>query len=777
MFKFKNMTSERLFFDNINGFDRGQYNLDFNNLNYIGNSSKNTVLHLMAMAQFKFDLYKPRILEILTNKLIDVNYINSRKRTCIIEAIKFKNWEFVKLVIENSDIDLSVVDDKELNAFQFSCYYDNPEIASLILDHINNIEYSDITVTSNISDLNERNKLIVKIYKKFYSSKSLYSTDDPEFKIYSENDFTISSDKVKGVGSYGVVNIAIEKSTGKEVVVKRFNNNINDKHFSDDIIKDVCFLKTLNRYGTSTKIYGIMYDSNGYIYMVMESLDKNLSEKIKLTSMLPKDIRETAFFDLLKEILICIDVNSKVGIIHCDTKDNNMMTDKNKNTRYIDYGFSYFLGISPYFYIANRPIHSGSYLSNDGYYHPVNKPVEYYDEDNLSIKFFSIEKGFTGLNIDIPSAAFMILTQTIGKHDNLYGVHEDTIYTNIKNVGVPYFCSANPRFSDKIKGQMIEMFGQSLTLTLMDMMKINPTERPTAREILNSKFFNNKLVIPEAIDLSSISLVNNNSISTNTIYNMTSRYNTISTQQYLRGGFVYYDDIYDHWKDVKVKLIRGKSEVRNLFTKVFSLANKRNISLDAFFSSVYYMCDRYSETNSLPPNSYERMCYIMMSYSKLYEDSGFDEDALINVMMASNMTKDEAIALCTEMFNNIKYDPTFFQMRPTMLFVGYIKFILMATCKESYINDIIGRFIVDLYKFITGSVGENITMKISDIVKKVYNELPGSIPINIGEQSDYKIKDNHVYYSKDNKKEIISSPPLLKLPPAKYSLNNNERIV
>lgn len=739
------MATEQNFLATIDPLDIYEYNQDFQDLRYVGKNSKNTILHLMGMATFKFDSYKPKIIKILSDKSIDVNRLNNRKRTCIIEALKYRNYEFVKLVIENSDIDLSKRDDKDIDAFDFACSDDQPDIANMILDHFKNVKTSYI---NNITNKDERGKIGFRIYANLSIPKLPHSTDDPNFKIYNENEFIIKTNSTNISGSYGVINIATEKSTGKDVVVKRFRNIIKDKYFTDDIIRDVCFLKTLNRYGTSTKVYGMMYDSKENIYMVMESLDKTLTDKIILIYTLSKNIREIGFLELIKDVLVCIDVNSKVGIIHCDTKENNMMTDNELRTRYIDYGFSYFLGISPFISNVDKEIHNGSYLSSDGDEN-ISSVVDYYDYFNIKNKLFSIKKGFTGLNLDIPSVAFMILSQTIRKTDSLYGVHDGTIYTDILHIKGTNNFSVNSINSNRIKNDMLNAFGVTVTEILMKMMEIDPNTRPTARELLNSHYFKMKeLVVPKNIELLPVIFPKTDSRAAKIIYSMAKKYDSISTEQYLRGGFIYYDDIYDHWKDVEITLVRSTPKLSTFFADALAFANSHGISFDTFYASIYYIYN-FSIDEASVNDIYPKFLYVMMSYSKLFEDSYLDQDILIKETMSySKCDKDQALNFCKNMFDIIKNDVRFFNIKPTMVFVNYIKFILMSTCNDSaIIGDIMGRFQIALYEFITRQTGNNVTGKISNIVKKIYDDLPNNIPFNIPEQSAYRIENSHIYHS------------------------------
>lgn len=714
----------------LSSFDQSDLNEYLKNLTdneYIGSKSGNTILHIMAILKEKFNEYRTKILTILINKTVNVNKLNKRRRTCIHEALKYFNYDFVKLVIENSDIDLSVIDDKNNDAFIFACERNNYEIASMIVDKVKSININSI---NSIRNLEERNMLLEKIYHKFYNDEKELPTEIPEFKIYNEKDFNIRIDSIKGSGTYGVVNIAIEKESGREVVIKRFKLEYNDLYLPTSAIRDIVFLQTLNRYGGSTKIYGIMIDNNNNFYMVMEHLDKILTSKIKFIYNFDIVRREKEYLKLIYNILTCIDFNSKAGIIHCDTKEDNIMTDNEGRIRYIDYGFSYYLGISPYLPNINDDIHIGNYLMKDGT--KSTDTICNFKDENTGRILFSIHKGYTGLNIDISSVAFMILWQTIRKNDNLYGSYNGKIYNKIRHINNSDDFLVSQSESDTYRTKMVDAFGQKLTDLLIRMMSIDSRERPNAKTLMNDPIFGKtKLRIPENIELVPLNYSKSNNMSEMIIYQMSARYNTESQNQYIRSGFVYYDEIYNHWKDETVTMMKDDFNHGNIFAKCFALASKHKISMDSFFNAIYYKYDLIERGLSKDTIDYNELIYIIMLYSKIYDDNDFDDNSVIYEIMAeSGWSKNMAKTFIEKIFNSIKRDPNFYIMKPTMLFVNYIKFILQAVCKdESTVSDIMSSFHIELYKEITGQKDLDTKIKISDIVKNVYDRLPNKIPI------------------------------------------------
>lgn len=725
------MSSSKTILVELDNFDRKEYDDDLKNDTYIGPKSNNTVLHIIAMVKERFDEFKERITYLLINKIVDINKVNYRGRNCIHIALKYSNFKFVKFVVNNFDINLNLPDDNDITCFDFACDRNNYEIASLILSRIYSYKTKYI---DNITNPIEREALLDQIYKKLQSIDNIFPNEDPVFKIYNRDDFEFYPGK-KGEGSYGFVRIVKEKSTGKELIVKKFDIDRQHLYLPTSIIRDVVFLRKLNKYGSTSKVYGVMNDKNGDFYMVMENLDLILSERIKTIYKLKPEKRKEQLFNLIKNVMECIDVNSSLGIIHCDTKENNVMTDKEGVVRFIDYGFSYYLGISPYIENINRVIHIGSYLADDGT-RTTNTLCDFRDENDTNKVLFSVDKGYVGLNTDIPSVAFMILSQTIGKKNDLYGSHNGKIYTNIRHIirSDDYIVSTFD--SKRIHDRMINTFGHELTELLISMMSIDSRERYNAKTLINDIFLKNPpLRIPDSIPLTPFTYKETDKVGEKIILQMAERYNTEASNQYIRSGFVYYDSIYDNWKDETIILERTDQASGNVFARCLSLASKHKISMDAYYNAVYYMynlMNKTSEDNKIQIR-YDLLIYLIMSYSKIYEENDFDYvDVIREIAKDKKITNDVSNELVLGLFKTLRTDPNFFQMKPTMVFVNYIKFILQSTCKDPLIlSDIMSRFQIELYKEITRQDGQTIEIKISDLVKNVYNKLPGKVEINI----------------------------------------------
>lgn len=704
---------------NIDADDLVEINGGFKNFNYIGKNTKNTYLHLLAIFSSNFSLYKDLILRIIDNNLIDVNSLNIKGRSCIHEAFKYSNYEFIKLIIKKTNINLSHKDINNHSPFCWACYRGDISMIIFILENGGSFEEGDLSYISNNSLRNQISKIL--IYKRIDYKQMINDDEMPEdyeFKIYRESDF-IFENRIIAEGSFGSIIIATDKNTGGKRILKKFKNDYTYSFLSDEI-RDIIFLKNLKRNKHVVQLYGIFL-INDDIYMVMEHLLVNIESVIEYNFYLDDiEERRKKFKKLLLETIKCVDANSQIGLIHCDTKSNNMMINDKGTVKYIDYGFSYYLGISPFVNNINKRIHIGTYLIDDGV-KKDNQLTEYYD--NKGNLLFKINKNYTSYNIDILSVAYMFISEIIG-YSNKHFTHKGILYSREEKSNI---CTNVNHYERKIE----EIFGTEIKNILYSMLEIDSSIRPMAKELINLPFFNERILnIPKNFELTDINF-------NDTFMNLYDPYNTINMKNYIRIGFIYFDDIKNHWKNKSIETICIKNN--NLF-KIFGnlkdLTFKYKICTDALFNTIYYIisCINRNERNTESPFSINDIIknknismYILLQYSNLYDDSSFNIDGLfIEVTKDESLTKIQFEKNCQKLANKIKADINFYNMTPTMFYVGYIKFILQ------YITKNLSRIKL-LYKNLTERIYENITtygkfednsITIEKLVIDSYNSLP-----------------------------------------------------
>jgi serine/threonine protein kinase len=157
-----------------------------------------------------------------------------------------------------------------------------------------------------------------------------------------------------GEGTYGETKLGTIKSTGEEIILKFFKDY--DRVLNDDITHELIFLTYLNQFpDTKTvKLYGyILDDSKPFdlkFGLVLEKLEKTLGGFTKRKKdddtafrgrLTPKEYK-LLFYKMLKGLA---NIHG-LGIVHNDIKLENIMISRT-DIRYIDFGLSKYLGITP----------------------------------------------------------------------------------------------------------------------------------------------------------------------------------------------------------------------------------------------------------------------------------------------------------------------------------------------------------------------------------------------------------------------------------------------
>lgn len=705
--------------------------LNFIDLNFVDKVTGNNILHLLAML--------PNIHENVLDRVLDgakekINDINNELKTPLVPAIKCCNIVFLNKVeklmkSKKVFIDMDKIIKGRLTYFSYACFTSNYDIIIKVLEMGSSFNKDDLGYITN-KDVMDNIVMIFLDGK--YTDIRYKDIDDSivEFKIYDLNDFIIQS--TSGEGTYGVARIVMNKQTGRECILKEFktreSKNGEEKLFINrDSIKDITFLRSLNRHNeAAAKIYGIIFSQTGY-YIVLEKLDrtwhdhfrilsKYSNNKVKYISLIKK---------LLKESLICIDRNSDAGIIHCDLKSDNMMIDGKGKAKFIDYGFSSFLGISGNISLISHTIHEGSYVTRDGSREGYTKE---YILDGQSVQ---IPKGYIGFNYDIASLGLMFIQGIFGH--NRYISHNGILYVNKEKLG-DNFTRENIQYTS-----LVNNYGQEIVNILMEMIEVNPNIRKTAKELLSNHIFDvtDRLVIPN-IELTNLRNVNK---SNKELLNNFRRYNTITSDNYKRCGFNNYDGIIETYQNDKFYLSKDTDIM--ILAKKFIIDNMSHFSLETIFNGIAVF-NELNYKGVIPKNetSYFYMLFlynILRFYTVIYDDELVSNTK--ELLKSSYLSKypedyevytDETDKLMLTQEFLITLD-TFYILRPIMSFYGYIKFILQAICtNEELIREDCNNMISNLYRILVGESDlNNEIYTLYDIMKYCHYMSPNHIEIDM----------------------------------------------
>lgn len=714
--------------------DESQFRNDFPNANYIGIKSENTVIHIMSFFANRVNEYLPRIIEIIKYNPKIINSINSRKRTFLHEAFKYKNYKLIEHIVDNYEIDLYIKDDKSLTLFSWACTRGQLNIITKLIEKGSPYDHEDIGLISDDS-LREKVGEILFGNKniKYDSSLDEDLSEDNSFKIYKEDDFIFDQKQTIGEGTYGVAIVVVDKTTGKKCVVKKFTKLKAGKYLYDDqAIRDITFLRTLKKRKNTVQIYGVFIDKKNRLYIVMEFLERELSYQLNLIRNVKNTIKKREYYKyLLYELLLCVDGNSKSGIIHCDTKANNIMINKFGVAKYIDFGFSYYNGISPYISNIKKRIHEGFYLSQDGY--PEDTDISYYDSNKNLL--FKVKHGFIGYNIDIPSVA-MIFIHKVATYDiRACFSHNGMLYFNPTHINENEILVESDQSNvNKLKLE----YGDDLFNFLMKFLEVDPNIRPTAKELLTDSFFGGKIIeYPKDLELTNLSF--NESSNDNTtdmiIRKSLKSYNSITSNNYIRTGFVYFDDILKNYSNDTLRIVRRDEKYHDNLKGLLHFSNMVNICQDALFNAIIYINENlvngYFTETELKDHGNTIMLIIFLYFSKIYSDVYVSVNDLFKYTINIDNSVVGKIKKISEMMLR---DENFYKNKPMLLYIGYIKFILQVVLKDSVkIETLIFNLLSRIIKILTDKdekfpEGE---YNIFEFVKYVYNSIPDKFDIGL----------------------------------------------
>lgn len=145
----------------------------------------------------------------------------------------------------------------------------------------------------------------------------------PEF-----SDWEVGSDyqveKIIGVGSYGQVCRAVQRSTGCKVAIKRMQNIFDDEVDCKRILREVTLLRKLN-HTAIVKILDILEPKDpqnfSTLYVVMEYMESDIKKLVRSTVHLGLNHIQ----NILYRLLGAVDHLHAAGVIHRDLKPANVL--------------------------------------------------------------------------------------------------------------------------------------------------------------------------------------------------------------------------------------------------------------------------------------------------------------------------------------------------------------------------------------------------------------------------------------------------------------------
>mgnify|MGYP000966293017 CR=1 FL=1 len=156
-------------------------------------------------------------------------------------------------------------------------------------------------------------------------------------------DWEVGSDytceKLLGTGSYGKVALALKKSTGQKVAIKRMENIFDDETDCKRILREVTLMRKL-RHPFVVNLIEILYpsqpDTFSTLYVVMEFAESDLKKIIKSNIHLEMLHIQTIIYNLLCSIKYLHESN----VLHRDLKPANVLINEDCTVKLCDFGLA-----------------------------------------------------------------------------------------------------------------------------------------------------------------------------------------------------------------------------------------------------------------------------------------------------------------------------------------------------------------------------------------------------------------------------------------------------
>ena len=141
-----------------------------------------------------------------------------------------------------------------------------------------------------------------------------------------------------GQGAYAVVKLGTQKKTKELVAIKTYEKyKLTDTRKKSGLKREIQILKMLDHPNT-IKLYEVI-DSVKNINLIMEFIG-GLSLHTYMKKQALKRFEDSEAKSIFKQIVEAVNYCHSLNIVHRDIKLENVLIDKNKNIKVIDFGFS-----------------------------------------------------------------------------------------------------------------------------------------------------------------------------------------------------------------------------------------------------------------------------------------------------------------------------------------------------------------------------------------------------------------------------------------------------
>ncbi|OMJ84384.1 hypothetical protein SteCoe_14541 [Stentor coeruleus] len=149
--------------------------------------------------------------------------------------------------------------------------------------------------------------------------------------------------KQLGQGAYATVCLATHKKTKEVVAIKIYDKfKLTDTRKKSGVKREIHIMKLLDHPNT-IKLYEVL-DTNKTVNLVMECIS-GISLHSYIKKQASKRLHEEEAKTIFKQIVQAVSYCHSKNIVHRDLKLENIMLDREKNVKLIDFGFSTINGI------------------------------------------------------------------------------------------------------------------------------------------------------------------------------------------------------------------------------------------------------------------------------------------------------------------------------------------------------------------------------------------------------------------------------------------------
>ena len=369
---------------------------------------------------------------------------------------------------------LHFISSDRLNGFTYICFNANSVLANLIIEseHVtksflltkNTKKKSALSFIPKHVNTREMNKIKRRILN-LANSSVLY---DDAFKIYKKDDFTFVKYGIgDDSGSYGSAVHVIEKSTGRNMSIKKYSDCAAEV-ISDSTMKEITYLRWVNKMfpGIAVKIYGIYFEDS-CIHMVQEYLQYTLLDLYELIASFEPEERNEYIKMLLRGLITAAEALNSMGLDHNDLKIQNIMIDDSGRLRLIDFGLVDYLGLMP------RKVFNDNCI--------MTEYIKAPDAENETEDFISSSRT---LNNDVFSIGCIIINLIFGTYYDKYFSSENKLYVSRQNY--------NYRDHRQIPYSKIYDISPLLLDLLLGMVHCDSEIRLFAKECFQHEYFTNK---------------------------------------------------------------------------------------------------------------------------------------------------------------------------------------------------------------------------------------------------------------------------------------------